>query len=192
MQISVHHSRLQHLAISRNETDLPVDIVNDDGKKVDDGWYIMRGSRDYKSIPRHYNDRRRKGEYWYQLAEKGGARFARQFTKHGCMTFRLPNRFFEKMSQDVCVLYGSAKRAVESSFRLGFFAELRKLNPIYENRIWAKEHKIDVHCLPLHLYSEDFSLVAIDDDRKGWEPIAELMSELSKIDRLLLQQNNKK
>lgn len=120
--------------ISRNPTDISVVLVDDKNQVVDDGFYLMRGSRFFKSFYRHYNDRRRKGEYWYCVANKAGARFARAFSYRGCKHFFVTTKFFDRMTEDVCLYTGSAKKTLEAEFKNGFFEELFKINPILKSR----------------------------------------------------------
>lgn len=116
--------------ISRQPTEIAIELIDKHGEVVEDGWYMMRGSRFYKPTAKHWGDRVRQGEYWYSVADKAGARFARAFCYRGCKHFFVSAKFFDRMAKDVCLYTGKAKDSLRSSFESGFYAELRRINPI--------------------------------------------------------------
>jgi len=187
MDLRVHFTNKNAVPISKSPSDLYVVIVNDDNKIIDEGWFWMKGSRKYKTMPKHWNDRPRKGEYWYSVAHKAGQRFARQFTKTGALCFRLPDKFLRKVTRDVILYTGKAKDILWAEFKSGFYTQLRKDNPALFNNVFDLEESVDLFYSKTDDLS-DCTLIFANITRHERPCVIELLSELSKTERLLLEQ----
>lgn len=170
--------------ISRNPTDISVALIDDNNQVVDDGFYLMKGSRFFKPFYRHYNDKRRKGEYWYSVANKAGAKFARAFSYRGCKHFFVTTKFFDRMTEDVCLYTGRAKKTLEAEFKNGFFQELFRINPILRSRKINEsldiEIRISSHSISPEIKSPILIWVSTHDQN---------LREIAVLDSLLEQTN---
>jgi hypothetical protein len=183
----VHFTYKDEAPLSKAPSELPVVLVDDDNKIVEEGLYWMKGSREYLPMLTAIRGRFRKGEYWYSVAEKAGQRFARQYTKYGVRCFRLPDSFVRKIKRDVCLHMGKAGEVLESSFKYGFFSQIQKDDPALYKLIFDEEDGVEkmLFMSKKVVHLQGYSLIFAGLNRHEKPCVLELLSELSKTDRLI-------
>jgi len=187
METRVHFTRKHEFPLSRAKSEIPVVLVDDERNIVEEGWYWMKGSREYLVRLTSLHGRTRKGEYWYLVAYKAGQRFARQFIKYGTKCFRLPDSFVNKIERDIFLYTGKAEGILWREFKHGFRAQIHIDDPALYARIFDAENDeergIFVSKTVTHLCG--YTLIFADISRHEKPCVIELLSELSKTERLI-------